>query len=156
MHVYSLNDLAKKPHVLSFVMILIGVLLISPKAYAQDYACLSQSLSPAKVVRVDPPAIFVVTESNSLDVKEVRGSIPDVEECLRSKGWSEEWHLLYFSDEKYAKFKTEIIDKIKRGEWVKAYLADYNHAESKLILNPASKNPKIYHNIGKDRTTTKQ
>lgn len=130
---------------LIFVFTLVSVLfLLQGLSGGEDYSCLSQALSPAKVVRIDGTAIFVVVDKVS--VKSVEKSISETEKCLQTAGWGGDiWSIVYFSDKKYAGYTAEPnIAKNKLSGWGKAYLALYEHSKGKLTLRPG-KNPKIYY-----------
>ena len=130
------------------LILICGFGFVFPSSYvisqAEDYTCLNQALSPAKVMKVDGTAIFVVVDAVS--VKMVRKTIPKVKKCLLAAGWGGDiWSIVYFSNEKYTGYTGDPeIAKLNLAEWKKSYLALYEHSKGKLTLCPA-RNPKIYY-----------
>jgi hypothetical protein len=53
-------------------------------------------------------------------------------------GWSPQWSLSFFSSKRYAGYRDEqpLRPYVVSGEWMNAYVAEYDHAARKLVRFP--------------------
>ena len=98
----------------------------------------------AQVVRADARSmrLFVVaTESDLLDaatrarVVQMLRSL--VEDC--QPGWDQDWRISFFSNPVSAGYKDEpaLSDQVANGQWVDAYIGEFEMSERKLTVFPA-------------------
>lgn len=100
----------------------------------------------AKIVRIDDrnERIFVIARADQINTTvKARKVLFALEASLKQcrPGWGKTWAVSFFSDAKYAGYKSDenVAALVANGSWAKAYLAEYERETQRLILNPAER-----------------
>jgi hypothetical protein len=103
----------------------------------------------AQIVRVDDRSkrFFVRIRPDQISTKRKAGSVllslqEKITACYPHLG--KEWSASFFSDERYADYKTEFIDKpssISIADWSDHYIGEYERKKQRLTLYPMA--PKL-------------
>jgi hypothetical protein len=98
----------------------------------------------AQIVRVDDSSkrVFVQIQPDQISTQRKAKSVllslqEKITACFPHFG--EEWNASFFSDEKYADYKTEFIDtpsNIAIADWSDHYIGEYDRKKRKLTLYP--------------------
>jgi hypothetical protein len=111
---------------------------------APEQSCKSDD-SP-KIVRIDDRnvRIFVIAQANQINTTaKARKLLLPLQASLKQcrPGWGRTWAVSFFSDPKYAGYKSEdkMAALVANGSWAKAYLGEYERQTQRLILNPAER-----------------
>jgi len=111
---------------------------------APEQSCKSDD-SP-KIVRIDDrnERIFVIAQANQINTTaKARKLLLPLQASLKQcrPGWGRTWAVSFFSDPKYAGYKSEdnLAALVANGSWAKAYLGEYERQTQRLILNPAER-----------------
>lgn len=98
---------------------------------------------PSEVARVDVRNQRLFVEASAAQVVDstvVNRLILDSAEFIARchAGWSPQWSLSFFSNKKYAGYRDEqpLRPYVVSGEWMNAYVAEYDHAARKLVRYP--------------------
>lgn len=99
-----------------------------------------------KIVRIDDrnERIFVIARIDQINTTaKARKLLLPLQASLKQcrPGWGRTWAVSFFSDSKYAGYKSDenIAALVANGSWAKAYLAEYERETQRLILNPAER-----------------
>lgn len=105
-----------------------------------------KSEDSAKIVRVDDrnERIFVIARDDQINTTaKARKLLLPLQASLKQcrPGWGKEWAISFFSDAKYAGYKSDenMAAFVANGRWAKAYLGEYERQTQRLILNPAER-----------------
>jgi hypothetical protein len=118
-----------------------------PGATQAEEQC--SKVKSAQIVRVNDKSkrVFVVINPDQISTqrkaKSVLHSLQEkITACYPHLG--KEWNASFFSDEKYADYKTEFIDKpsnISISDWSDHYIGEYDRNKQRLTLYPTA--PKL-------------
>jgi hypothetical protein len=102
-----------------------------------------------QIVRVDERSnrVFVRIKPDQISTQQKAKSVllslqEKITACYPHFG--KEWNVSFFSDEKYADYKTEFIDKpsnIAIADWSDHYIGEYDRKKQKLTLYPILPKP---------------
>ena len=114
-----------------------------PQAPPQE-SCKSDD--SAKIVRIDDrnERIFVIAHGEQINTTtKARKLLLALQASLKQcrPGWGRTWAVSFFSDVKYAGYKSDdnIAALVANGSWARAYLGEYERQTQRLILNPAER-----------------
>jgi hypothetical protein len=98
----------------------------------------------ARIVRIDDrnERIFVIVQETQINTTaKARKLLLPLQASLKQcrPGWERTWAVSFFSDAKYAGYKSDenVAALVANGAWAKAYLGEYERLTQRLILNPA-------------------
>lgn len=109
-----------------------------------EQGCKSDDL--AKIVRIDDrnERIFVIAQESQINTTaRARKLLLLLQASLKQcrPGWGETWAVSFFTDPKYAGYKSDenVAALVANGTWARAYLGEYERLTQRLILNPAQR-----------------
>lgn len=115
----------------------------APRAHEHEKEgrpCLT--VASARVLRIDENSmgIFLQVEPGQISTRQkIKSLLLSVQEKIRAchPGFGNEWAVSFFSDEKYARYKTEIdSESLMNGSWQASYLGEYDRNKQKMTLYP--------------------
>lgn len=123
------------------------LLLIAGCATAQETgpeACLADVLGAANVVSLDADnrRVFAVYDGDEATRDAaIAERLRRMTICFpESSGWHGSWSASFFADQKYADYKDaeSVRAFVISGEWERAYLAEYDHADGQVLFDPVT------------------
>jgi hypothetical protein len=127
------------------------LLLLTPIQGLSDIQAEDQcsKVKSAQIVRVDDRSKRVFTQIKPDQIstqRKARSVLISLQEKMTAcyPHFGKEWNASFFSDEKYADYKTEFIDKpsnISIADWADHYIGEYDRKKQRLTLYPTA--PKL-------------
>jgi hypothetical protein len=122
------------------------LLLLAPVQGLSDTQAEEQcsKVKSAQIVRVDDRSkrVFVVINPDQISTqRRARSVLLSLQEKITAcyPHFGKEWNASFFTDERYADYKTEFIDKpsnVSIPDWSDRYIGEYDRKKQKMTLYP--------------------